>query len=224
MSVAMILAAGSGQRLGKLGLTTPKALLEVAGKPLIVYHLERLAVAGISKVVINLAHLGDQIRQLLGNGARYGVEIIYSPEEPGGYETGGGIFHALPLLGNDPFIVMNADIWTDFPLNLLPTAIQGLAHIVLVDNPPHNSQGDFSLLDSGIVTDEKQLTFSGIGVYKPQLFANCQEGRFRLGPILHSKLNTGEISGQYYQGRWFDIGTPERLAYVQERVTQLDHE
>jgi len=216
---AMILAAGRGERMRPLTDDTPKALLRIGGQTLIERHVHALVKAGFSEIVINHAHLGEQIESALGDGNAYGVEIRYSPETPHALETGGGIFNALPLLGDDPFLVVNADIWTDFPLGGLPAGIEGLAHLVLVDNPEHHLQGDFSL-SAGLVsqTGPKMLTFSGIGVYSPALFENCTPGAFPLAPLLRQAMNTGRVSGEHYRGSWFDIGTAERLEAVNRVV------
>lgn len=211
---AMILAAGRGERMRPLTDHTPKPLLPVGGRFLIDYHLRALAQAGFREVVINHAHLGEQIIEALGDGSAYGLRILYSPEQPA-LETGGGIFRALPLLGEEPFLVINGDIWTDYPLARLRTCQPVLAHLVLVDNPPQHPQGDF-VLHHGQVSDdaEARLTFSGIGVYRPALFAACHDGPFPLAPLLRRAMGEGAVSGEHYQGQWWDIGTPERLAQL----------
>ncbi len=213
---AMILAAGRGERMRPLTDATPKALLKVGGKYLIEYHLLALAAAGIREVVINYAHLGEQFEPALGDGSRYGVSITYSPEGESGLETGGGIFNALPLLGEDPFMVINADIWIDYPFQNLLQHPSGQAHLVLVPNPSQHPQGDFALqgdrvLAQGLSEAEVCLTFSGIGVYHPALFAQCQAGTFPLAPLLRTAMQKGQVSGEHYKGSWFDVGTPERL-------------
>jgi len=209
---AMLLAAGRGERMRPLTDTTPKALLELCGKPLIVYHLEALSRAGINDIVINLAHLGEQIEKTLGDGSRFGVAIEYSYEEEGGLETAGGIFKALPLLGNDRFIVVNSDVSSDYPFENLMQPFEGWAHLVLVDNPPQHLKGDFSLQD-GFVNNSgnNKLTFSGIGVYSAELFKDCKPGKFPLAPLLRDAMQHEKITGEYYQGVWHDVGTPERL-------------
>ena len=210
---ALILAAGRGVRMRPLTDHTPKPLLSVGGHPLIEYHIRALAAAGFRELVINHAHLGGQIEQALGDGHRLGVEIAYSPEPPGALETGGGIFKALPLLGTGPFLVVNGDIWTDFDFTSLPREPRGLAHLVLVDNPPQHPEGDFCLRD-GVVSqsDGRRLTFSGIGVYRAELFADCRPGAFPLAPLLRQAMDRGAVSGERYGGLWSDVGTPERLA------------
>ena len=216
---AMLLAAGRGERMRPLTDDTPKSLLRIGGQTLIERHLHALAQAGIRELVINHAHLGEQLVAAIGNGSAYGVEVVYSPEPPGALETGGGIFHALPLLGVAPFLVVNADIWTDFPFATLPAQPDGLAHLVLVDNPEHHSAGDFSLTDNRVSRrGPVMLTFGGIGVYRPELFAGCHPGPFPLAPVLRQAMDAEQVSGEYYPGTWFDIGTPQRLEAVNRRV------
>lgn len=211
MMKAMILAAGRGERMRPLTDTTPKPLLEAGGKRLIEYHLENLARAGFHDIVINHAHLGEQIEQVLGDGERYGLRIAYSAEGQA-LETGGGIFKALPLLGEAPFLVINGDVWCDYPYAELRQQDVTCAHLVMVDNPPQHPQGDF-VLEYGRVHDKdgERLTFSGIGIYHPRLFAGCEAGAFALAPLLRRAIAEESVSGEYYGGRWFDIGTPERL-------------
>ncbi len=208
----MLLAAGRGDRMRPLTDTKPKPLLEVGGRALIVHHLDALREAGFREVVINLGYRGEQIRAALGDGRRYGMRIDYSwePEQP--LETGGGIFQMLPLLGPAPFAVINSDIWSDYPYARLPHDLAGLAHLVLVDNPPHHPEGDF-VLREGLVLDSEapRLTFSGISILRPELFAGCQSGRFPLAPLLRRAMAAGRVSGEHYSGIWQDIGTPERL-------------
>ncbi len=210
---AMLLAAGLGTRMRPLTDHTPKPLLPVAGKPLIVWHLERLAAAGFREVVINHAWLGDQIEQRLGDGGAWGVSIHYSPE-PAPLETGGGILRALPLLGEAPFAVINGDIWTDYPLAELRSLTPAGAHLVLIDNPDHHPRGDFGLED-GRVTERSEarpaFTFAGISVLHPALFAGCRPGAFPLRPLLSAAVAAGTASGEHYAGAWLDVGTPERL-------------
>jgi len=217
---AIILAAGRGERMRPLTDHTPKPLLRVAGRPLIVHHLEGLRAAGVVDVVINTGHLGEQLPAALGNGDAWGVRIAWSPEPPGALETGGGIYQALPLLGSEPFMVVNGDIWTDYPFARLPEAPAGLAHLVLVDNPSHHAEGDFALLESGLVVEHARprLTFSGISVLHPALFHDCRPGRFPLGPLLRRAMAVGAVSGEHYSGGWRDIGTPERLAELDQQL------
>jgi MurNAc alpha-1-phosphate uridylyltransferase len=199
---------------------TPKPLLPVGGKPLIVWHLERLAAAGFKRVVINHAHLGHMIEASLGDGSTWGVAISYSAEGEGGaLETGGGIFRALPLLGDAPFLVLNGDVWSDIDL-VRPGLRDGdLAELVMVPNPPHHRDGDFTL-DHGRVRESgaAKLTFSGIGLYSPQLFAGCTPGAFPLAPLLRAAMRADRVAGHVHDGEWIDVGTPERLAEVERRA------
>ncbi len=216
---AMLLAAGRGERMRPLTDTTPKPLLRIGGQTMIERHVLALARAGITELVINHAHLGEQLVAALGDGHAYGVGIAWSAEPDGALETGGGIFKALPLLGDAPFLVVNADIWTDFPFAELPAEIDGLAHLVMVDNPEHHAGGDFSL-SAGRLSQRgpAMLTFSGIGVYRPALFAGCSPGAFPLAPLLRKAMDAEQVSGEHYRGGWFDIGTPERLEAVNRVV------
>jgi MurNAc alpha-1-phosphate uridylyltransferase len=209
----MILAAGRGERMRPLSDTVPKPLLEAGGKPLIVHLIEGLARHGLRDLVINHSHLGEKISAYLDDGGRYGVRIVYSHEAGGGLETGGGIFKALSLIDTDPFMVINGDIWTDFPFDRLPARLDGLAHLVLVDNPPQHPQGDFVLREGKLLVEgAPRLTFSGIGVYARALFAECRPGKFPLAPLLRAAMARGLVSGEHYTGRWRDVGTPQRLA------------
>jgi len=209
---AMILAAGRGERLRPLTDRTPKPLLEIRGKPLIQYHIERLAHAGIVEIVINLAWLGSMIRDYLGDGARFGVRIDYSEEAPHALETAGGIFRALPRLGPDAFLVLNGDVFTDYPLAHAALAPGREAHLVLVPNPPQHRQGDFGL-EHGLAVPSAplQYTFSGIAVYRPQFFAHCVDGVFPLKPLLLRSMAARRCSAELYMGVWEDVGTPDRL-------------
>ena len=217
---AMILAAGKGERMRPLTTHTPKPLLRVDGKMLIEYHLEAMQRSGIREVVINLSWLGEQIRQALGDGSRYGVQLRYSDEGPTPLETAGGIIAALPQLGTAPFLVVNADIWTDYPLERLPRQPDLLAHLILVDNPPHHLQGDFALSGSQVCnTGERRLTFSGIAVYHPALFAGLSPGVRALAPVLRAAIEQQQVNGEYYAGDWRDIGTPQRLAVLDAELT-----
>ena len=213
----MILAAGRGERMRPLTLATPKPLLEAGGAPLIVHHLRSLRDAGFVDVVVNLSWLGAQIEAALGDGSRYGVRLHYSDEGPEPLETGGGIFRALPLLGDGPFLVLNGDVWTDFDWSRLRERLapHDLAHLVLVPNPQHNEKGDFVLEQGRIVeTAGERLTFSGVGVYRAELFHGCTDGAFKLAPLLRAAARAGRVSGEVHGGRWLDIGTPERLAQL----------
>lgn len=218
---AMILAAGRGERMRPLTLARPKPLLEAGGAPLIVHHLRALAAAGFEDVVVNLSWLGVQIREALGDGSRHGLRIHYSEEGPEPLETGGGIFRALPLLGAGPFLVLNGDTWSDIPYGdlrerLAPT---DLAHLVLVPNPVHNTGGDFVLEGGRIVeTPGERHTFSGVGIYRAELFEGCRDGIFKLAPLLRAAARAGRVSGELHAGAWLDIGTPERLAELDARL------
>ncbi len=211
---AMILAAGRGERMRPLTDHTPKPLLPVGGKPLIVWHIEKLAQAGFRDIVINHAHLGSLIEAALGDGRQFGVSIRYSPEAEA-LETAGGIANALPLLGSEPFLVVNGDVFCDYDfaqIKPLPEKLQ--AWLVLVDNPAHNSGGDFALVDDQVQSDgATKWTFSGIGVYRPQLFGAVARGsKAKLAPLLRAAMAQGQVGGELFAGRWLDIGTPQRLA------------
>lgn len=226
----MILAAGRGERMRPLTDRIPKPLLPVGGKPLIAWHLEHLARAGLREVVINHAYLGAQIEAALGDGARWGLAIAYSPEPEGALETAGGIANALPLLGyQEPFLVINGDTWCDWDMARavqLPAPDQ-LAHLVLVPNPPHHPQGDFSLCGREVDVDlaisgAQVYTFSGIGIYRPQLFAGIERGRpAKLAPLLRSAMEAGRVSGELHGGRWVDVGTPQRLLALDAELRSL---
>lgn len=224
---AMVLAAGRGERMRPLTDSLPKPLLMVGGKRLIEYHLERLAAGGFREIVINTAWLGDLIPDALGTGERYGLAITYSHERPEALETGGGIFQALPLLGSAPFLLVNGDVWTDIDFGALkrdPPA-GALAHLVLVRNPPQHPRGDFRLEDvagHSLVTEGEGLrhTYSGIGIYRPELFAGCTPGRFPLLPLLRRAIAQRALSGELHQGRWYDIGTTERLAALDAELSR----
>ena len=210
---AMILAAGRGERMRPLTDHTPKPLLAAAGKPLIEHTIKQLVAAGFNDIVINHAHLGLQIEHRLGNGKQLGANISYSPEGEQALETAGGIINALHLLGDEVFLVVNGDIATDFPFAELKNLSVDLAHLVLVDNPEHNTAGDFGLDKSGLVISSaaEQFTFSGIGLYRPELFSNIPAGPSKLAPLLKLAIASCRVSGQKMDGFWMDIGTPERL-------------
>jgi MurNAc alpha-1-phosphate uridylyltransferase len=209
---AMILAAGRGERMRPLTDTVPKPLLRVRGKPLIERHVERLAQAGIGRIVINLAWLGSMIEEYLGDGSRYGVAIHYSPESPHALETAGGIFRALPALGPGPFLAVNGDILTDYPFERLALAAGEDVRVVLVHNPPQHPQGDFGLQAGQAVPAAAQYTFSGIAVYRPAFFAGCEDGVFPLRPLLVRAMAAQRCGAELYAGLWEDVGTPARLA------------
>ena len=220
---AMILAAGRGERMRPLTDTTPKPLLVAAGKPLIQHHIEAVARAGIRDIVINHAWLGEQIEDRLGDGSQFGVAIQYSREGKA-LETGGGIFRALPLLGEDRFIVINGDIFTDFAIERLleKPDKDDLVHLVMVPNPEHHPSGDFFLNGDRVFdqqseaapAEQARFTFSGIAAYQPKLFSDCQAGSFPLAPSLRKAMATGQASGELHRGVWTDVGTPARLAQL----------
>jgi MurNAc alpha-1-phosphate uridylyltransferase len=229
---AMLLAAGRGERMRPLTDTTPKPLLEVGGKPLIVWHIENLVRSGVTEIVINHAHLGQSIEGELGDGSQFGACIRYSSEGQA-LETAGGIAFALHLLGDQPFAVVNSDIWCDYDFERLHTHAAALvdngdaAHVVLVDNPPHHPLGDFHLWDDRLIpsgdfrlpTAHVKLTFSGIGVYHPSLFARIVPGtKASLAPLLLAQIAQGKVSGEYFRGAWVDVGTPQRLAELDTRL------
>lgn len=226
---AMILAAGRGERMRPLTDSIPKPLIPAGGKPLIVWHLENLARAGVNEVVINHAWLGKKIEEYLGNGATWGVNIQYSPETTA-LETAGGIATALPLLGTKPFIVVNGDVWCDwnfesaFAIANDLDAENKLAWLLLIDNPEHHPSGDFVLDPTGLVNDqgEKRLTFSGIGLYQPELFTKTAPGQpAKLAPLLRSAMSEKKVVGQKHQGQWVDVGTPQRLSGLNHQLSHV---
>ncbi len=218
---AMLLAAGRGKRLSPLTDEIPKPLLKVNGQPLIAYHLINLARLGITDIVINISYLADLIKNTLGSGRQYGVNIHYS-YEPVLLETGGGIYQALPLLGAEPFLVVSADIWTDYPFAQLPAKITNLAHLVLVPNPDFHPAGDFGYEKNGLLNlqDAKKYTFGNIGIYHPDLFADCRPGYFRLGDLLFSAIKKQQITGEIYRGKWFNVGTIAEFTQLQKIFTE----
>ena len=218
---AMILAAGRGERMRPLTDHTPKPLLAAGGKPLIVWHLERLAAAGYRDIVINHAHLGAQIEAALGDGSAWGLNIAYSPEPPGALETAGGIAQALPLLGEAPFLVINGDIWCDWDVRRARALAGRPAHLVMVANPTHHSGGDFSLAGERIIHahGEQTLTYAGIGVFLPTFFAGVPPGTvMKLRPLLDAAIGAGTLSGERHAGRWVDVGTPQRLVELDQEL------
>ena len=224
---AFILAAGRGERMRPLTDHTPKPLLLAGGKPLIVWHLERLAAAGFRDIVINHAHLGSLIEQTLGNGSQWGLNIQHSPEPPGALETAGGIASALPLLGDQTFLVVNGDVYCDFDFGhffrLTAGGWQPPAHLVMVANPTHHSGGDFSLDGDRVVyaNGEQTLTYAGIGVFSPTFFADVKPGAImKLRPLLDAAIAAGTLTGERYTGRWVDVGTPQRLAELDAELRQ----
>lgn len=230
---ALIFAAGLGERMRPLTDTTPKPLLRVGGKPLIEWHLEKLAVLGIREVVVNTSWLAEQFPAALGDGARWGLRIHYAFEGDNPLETGGGMWNALPLLGDAPFLLVNGDVWTDFDFASLPREPRGLAHLVMVDRPPQATHGDFALDAGGCVRadGEHKLTYAGIGVYHPRLLERWRDAvpepgsangkpKFPLAPVLRAHMASGAITGEHHRGRWTDVGTPERLARLDAQLRQ----
>ena len=221
---AFILAAGRGERMRPLTDTTPKPLLMAGGKPLIVWHLERLAACGFRDVVINHAHLGEQIESALGDGRQFGLNIAYSPEPPGALETAGGIARALPLLGSEPFLVVNGDVWCDWDFRRAHALAGRRAHLVFVDNPPQHAGGDFCLdgetvryASAGI---GPTLTYAGTGVFAPDFFAAVPAGAImKMRPLLDAAIALGIVTGERHGGQWVDVGTPERLAELDRQLT-----
>lgn len=222
---AMVLAAGRGERLRPITDSTPKPLVPVAGKPLIVYHLEALARAGVREVVINLSWLPDKLRTALRDGSEYGVRITYIDEGPVALETGGGIFNAIQLLGPGPFLVVNGDTFTNINFGSLQARAEAdsrsdtLAWLVLVPNPHQHPRGDFGLEGGQVVERESErFTYSGVGVYRPEFFEGCRSGKFPLLPLLKRAIAAGRLRGELHTGEWCDVGTPQRLAELDERV------
>jgi MurNAc alpha-1-phosphate uridylyltransferase len=238
MRSALIFAAGLGERMRPLTEHTPKPLLSAGGKPLIVWHLEKLAAAGVHYVVINTSHLAEQFPATLGDGARWGLRIRYAYEGATPLETGGGMLHALPLLGNEPFLAINGDVWTDADFSTLPAVPVGLAHLLLVENPAQHPHGDFALDAHAHVHDDgvPKLTFSGIGSYRPELLrdwravightagADAQPARFKLAPLLRAAMAQGAITGARHAGAWTDAGTPARLQTLDAQLRHADAE
>lgn len=210
---AMILAAGRGERLRPLTDNIPKSLVEVHGRSLLERHLDNVRRAGVRAAVINLGWLGDQIVARVGSGERYGLKVIYSQEGDDILETGGGIHNALPKLGSDPFLVVNADIFTDMPIPDQRLGENALGHLVMVPTPDYREHGDFDI-DDGLIRNRQEptLTFSGVAIYRPEFFHGCEAGRFPLAPMLREAADRGQLTGSLYEGRWADVGTPERLA------------
>jgi N-acetyl-alpha-D-muramate 1-phosphate uridylyltransferase len=216
---AMVLAAGRGERMRPLTDRTPKPLLTVAGKPLIGHLLGALARAGIREIVINLSWLAERIRSALGDGAEYGVQIAYSEEGPVPLETGGGIVHALPLLGAAPFLLVSGDIWTDFDFGGLQLTSGADAELVMVPNPPHHPRGDFALEDGRVVARASdRLTYANIGVYRREMFGGCSPGRFPLIKVLERSIALGRVRGRIHRGEWVNLGTPQQLAALDARL------
>ena len=210
--IAMILAAGRGERLRPHTDTVPKALIEVRGQSLLERHLQALQGAGVATVIINLGWLGEQIAERVGSGSGYGLKVIYSPEGDNILETGGGIYRALPMLGSDPFLVVNADIYTDIPMPVADFDEHTLGKLILVPTPAEKARGDFDLVAGRVCNaNDPQLTFSGVAVYRPELFADCSPGRFSVAPMLRAAADDGKIAGDVHTGFWTDVGTVDRL-------------
>jgi N-acetyl-alpha-D-muramate 1-phosphate uridylyltransferase len=219
---AMLLAAGRGERMRPLTDSLPKPLVPVAGRPLIAWHLAALAAAGYREVVVNTSWLADTLHSALGDGASFGVRITWSDEGPVPLETGGGIFRAVPLLGPGPFLVVNADIWTDIDFACLELESDAHAHLVLVANPPHNVRGDFGLDGDRVVSrDTDRFTYSGVGVFRPEFFHDCSAGRFPLLPLLNRAIAARRLRGELHRGAWSDVGTAERLAALDARLRAI---
>ncbi|TXH65585.1 MAG: nucleotidyltransferase family protein [Lysobacteraceae bacterium] len=246
---ALILAAGLGERMRPLTDTTAKPLLRVGGKPLIAWHLEKLAAIGVREVVINTSWHAEQFPQILGDGARWGLRLHYSFEGPTPLETGGGIWHALRLLGGKPFLAVNGDIWTDFDFARLPREPRGEAHLILIDNPAHNPNGDFTLMHTGGAVQSsppsaediarlgdpgRRLTFAGIGIYRPSLFSDWRQiigdapgahetpPRFKLAPLLRAAMAMHAVTGEHHRGKWTDVGTPKRLELLEAEIAETE--
>ncbi len=222
---ALILAAGRGERMRPLTDSTPKPLLTVAGKPLIVHLIEQLRDQSFTELVINTAYRGAQIQAALGDGAAFGVNISYSDEDPEPLETLGGIIHARPLLGNQPFLAINADIALDYPLRQLRLTEGKLAHLLLIDNPPHHPEGDFGLDLQGRVqaSADQQFTFAGVGVYHPALFQDVPPGKAKLAPLLRQAMRQDRVTGELHRGFWLDVGTPRRLQELAQHINGDTH-
>jgi MurNAc alpha-1-phosphate uridylyltransferase len=219
---AMLLAAGRGERMRPLTDSLPKPLVPVAGRPLIAWHLAALAAAGYREVVVNTSWLAEALHAALGDGASFGVRITWSDEGPVPLETGGGIFRAVPLLGPGPFLVVNADIWTDIDFARLELESDAHAHLVLVANPPHNVRGDFGLDGDRVVSrDTDRVTYSGVGVFRPEFFHDCSAGRFPLLPLLNRAIAARRLRGELHRGAWSDVGTAERLAALDARLRAI---
>ncbi|UPG93626.1 N-acetylmuramate alpha-1-phosphate uridylyltransferase MurU [Luteibacter aegosomatissinici] len=224
MRHALILAAGRGERMRPLTDTTPKPLLEVHGKPLIVHHIEKLAAAGVNYIAINTSHLADQFPEALGDGSRWGVRIRYSYEGPTPLETGGGMLKALPLLGSEPFIVVSADIWSDIDYAALPWEPEGVAHLVMVPNPDFHPKGDFALLDGKLYDEEtpagaERLTFGNVGIYRPGIVASEAPGTFKLAPMYRRAIAQGQLTGEKFNGFWRNVGSPAQLDELRAQAT-----
>jgi N-acetyl-alpha-D-muramate 1-phosphate uridylyltransferase len=217
----MILAAGRGERMRPLTNTTPKPLLQAGGKSLIEYHIDALARAGVEDIVVNLAWKGSMLRDALGNGTRFGIKLHYSEEGDSALETGGGVFRALPLLGDEPFIVVSGDIWCPYPFGDLRTRLaeRDVAHFVLVPNPSFHTKGDFGLQADRVTNAaDERYTYANIGVFRSAFFEGCRAERFPLVPIMRQRIDEGRVSGELYEGPWRNIGTPAQLAELDREL------
>ena len=234
MTRALVFAAGKGERMRPLTNDTPKPLLCAGGKPLVEWHLEKLAAIGVREVVLNISWLAEKFEPALGNGSRWGLRLHYSHEGAEPLETGGGMLHAKRILGDAPFICVNGDVWTDYDFARLPTRPRAMAHLVVVDNPPQHPRGDFRLEANGTLRGEGEglLTFSGIGVYDPRILLGWRDiignaagselhpPRFKLAPLLFAAMARGEIHGEHHRGRWTDVGTPQRLTDLDASLSE----
>lgn len=222
---AMILAAGRGERMRPLTDHTPKPLLAVAGKPMIQYHIEALAAAGVREIIINLAWLGQQIRTVIGDGSRFDASIQYSDEGDTALETGGGVFKALPFLGGpsgtDPFLVVSGDVWTEYPLGtaMKKLAADDMAHFVVVPNPDFHARGDFGLAGNRLTDTGERYTYANIGVMRPEFFAGCQPGKFPLAPLMFEWIRKERVSGELFRGVWHNVGTPQQLQQIDQEAS-----
>jgi len=211
--IAMLLAAGRGERLRPITDTIPKSLVEVRGQCLIERHLASIKSAGVDTAVINLGWLGEKIVERIGSGSSYGLDVVYSPEGDNILDTGGGIHRALPMLGSEPFLVINADVFTDMPMSVDTPGCDDVGHLVLVPTPAHKSEGDFDLMETRVRNGtDPQFTFSGVAVYRPEFFADCRPGKFSIVPMLRDAADAGSLRGSIHTGVWEDVGTADRLA------------
>lgn len=220
MKTAMILAAGRGERLRPLTDHLPKTLFSLGNQPLIGHHLSHLAQAGFQRVIINHAYLGWKIKQYIKNHDTYDLSIIFSPEPPGALETGGGIVNALPLLGDEPFVTLNGDIYSDYDLTALSLPNNSLAHVILVEKPAYRTFGDYGLTANQLNNTKKDYIFSGITVYHPEFFKQTLHGRYSVTPLMRQFTDRQNVTGELYQGLWFDIGSLEQLRLAQQQLTQ----
>lgn len=216
---AMILAAGRGERMRHLTLRTPKPLLKVQGKSLLEHNIERLRDSGVKDIVINVCYRAKQIIRKIGDGSRLGVRVQYSHEEEGPHGTGGGIRKALPLLGDEPFVVVSGDVWTDYPFDFLKDKLKGDAHLVMVENPEFHPKGDYRLIEKGLLEKgEPRLTYASIAILHPRLFSNCKSDSFSLAPVLEEAMKNRRVTGELYDGDWYNVGTPQILQGLRKKL------